>query len=249
MTLHQRFRHGDRIELLPVRKDKTTGEFYIREKDVQRVFLGATLFKVDGVVLYYLEDENEHEYEPKRIAYYPNDTIDVVIADHAHASTRPGASLPSPTSIHADGGNQCDQSLISPTQVLDLTVPNLSLQPALPTPTPTGALVCTPVQPILPPTILSSNVVTLQQASIARPMAMLSTMARDITQLQQQLEHSTDQQSVYHQQQMQQLINMVQQQNDMVAQQNEMVRQQNVMLQEQAASKEREERMLQEQAE
>ncbi|KAG9072944.1 hypothetical protein KI688_000725 [Linnemannia hyalina] len=60
--------------------------------------------------------------------------------------------------------------------------------------------------------------------------------------LQQQLERSADQQSVYHQQQMHQLINMV-------AQQNEMVRQQNVMLQEQAASKEREERMLQEQAE
>ncbi|KAG0070597.1 hypothetical protein BGZ89_000229 [Linnemannia elongata] len=67
-------------------------------------------------------------------------------------------------------------------------------------------------------------------------------MALDVTQLQQQLERSTDQQSAYHQQQMQQLITMV-------AQQNEMVRQQNVMLQEQAASKEREERMLQEQAE
>ncbi|KAG0068301.1 hypothetical protein BGZ89_004964 [Linnemannia elongata] len=249
MTLHQRFRHGDRIELLPVRKDKTTGEFYIREKDVQRVFLGATLFKVDGVVLYYLEDENEQEYEPKRIAYYPDDTIDVVIADHAHTSMSPGASLPPSTSIHTDGGNQCDQSLMLPTQELDLTVSTLSLQPVLPTPTPTGTLVRTPYQPILPSTIISSNVVTLQQASLARPMAMLSTMALDISQLQQQLERSTDQQSVYHQQQMQQLINMVQQQNDMVAQQNELVRQQNVMLQEQAASREREERILQEQAE
>ncbi|KAH7059942.1 hypothetical protein BKA57DRAFT_512968 [Linnemannia elongata] len=249
MTLHQRFRDGDRIELLPVRKDKTTGEFYIREKDVQRVFLGATLFKVDGVVLYYLEDENEQEYEPKRIAYYPDDTIDVVIADHAHASMSPGASLTPSTSIHTDGGNQCDQSLMHPTKELDLTVSTLSLQPVLPTPTPTGALVRTPFQPILPPTIISSNVVALQQASIVRPMAMLSTMALDITQLQQQLERSTDQQLVYHQQQMQQLINMVQQQNDMVAQQNEMVRQQNVMLQEQAASREREERILQEQAE
>ncbi|KAF9293294.1 hypothetical protein BGZ88_005547 [Linnemannia elongata] len=247
MTLHQRFRHGDRIELLPVRKDKTTGEFYIREKDVQRVFLGATLFKVDGVVLYYLEDGNEQEYEPKRIAYYPDNTIDVVMADHTHASTNPGTSLPPSTSIHTDGGNQREQSLVPPTQELDLTVSTLSLQPVLPTPT--GALVRTPFQPILPPTIISSSAVTLQQASIARPMAMLSTMALDITQLQQQLEHSTDQQSVYHQQQMRQLINMVQQQRDMVAQQNELVRQQNVMLQEQAASKEREERMLQEQAE
>lgn len=61
MTLHQHFRHGDRIELVPARKDKTTGECYTREKDVQRVFLDATLFKVKGAVLYYIEDENEEE--------------------------------------------------------------------------------------------------------------------------------------------------------------------------------------------
>lgn len=61
MTPHQLFQHGDRIELLPPRKDKATGELYIREKDVQRVFPGATLFKVNGAVLYYLEDENEKE--------------------------------------------------------------------------------------------------------------------------------------------------------------------------------------------
>ncbi|KAF9271632.1 hypothetical protein BGZ88_005805, partial [Linnemannia elongata] len=59
MTPHQRFQHDERVELLPPRKDKTTDELYIREKDVQRVFPGATLFKVNGVVLYYLEDENE----------------------------------------------------------------------------------------------------------------------------------------------------------------------------------------------
>ncbi|KAF9117696.1 hypothetical protein BGX30_005228, partial [Mortierella sp. GBA39] len=80
-------------------------------------------------------------------------------------------------------------------------------------------------------------------------MAVLSTIASDISHLQNQLERSTDQQSAYYQQQMQQLFYMVQQQNDMVQQQNEMVRQQNVLLEEQAASKEREERMLQEQAE
>ncbi|KAF9131354.1 hypothetical protein BGX30_013139, partial [Mortierella sp. GBA39] len=179
-------------------------------------------------------------YEPKRIAYYPDDTIDVVIADPAHACMSPGDSLPPSTSIHTNSGYQRGPSQMLSTQELDLTVSALSLQPALPTPT--GALVRTPLQPLLHPPLIPSNVVTLQQASIARPMAVLSTIALDITQLQQQLECSTDRQSVYHQQQMQQLI-------DMVAQQNEMVRQQNVMLQEQAASKEREERMLQEQAE
>ncbi|KAK3819365.1 MAG: hypothetical protein JOS17DRAFT_836551 [Linnemannia elongata] len=66
-------------------------------------------------------------------------------------------------------------------------------------------------------------------------MAMLSTMALDITQLQHQLAHSTDQQSAYHQQLLEQLIHMVARQNE--------------MLRELAASKEREEQMLREQAE
>lgn len=61
MALCQRFRQGNKVELLAVRKDKTTGVLYIRKKDVQRVFPGTCLFKVDGVVLYYLEDENEKE--------------------------------------------------------------------------------------------------------------------------------------------------------------------------------------------
>ncbi|KAG0059471.1 hypothetical protein BGZ89_000380 [Linnemannia elongata] len=60
-------------------------------------------------------------------------------------------------------------------------------------------------------------------------------MALDITQIQQQIERSTDQQSAYHQQLLTQLVQMVGQMNE--------------MLQEQAASKAREEQMLQEQAE
>ncbi|KAF9273124.1 hypothetical protein BGZ88_004047, partial [Linnemannia elongata] len=59
MVLYQRFQHGERIEFLTPRKDKITGVLYVREKDAQRVFPGATLFKVNGIVLYYLEDENE----------------------------------------------------------------------------------------------------------------------------------------------------------------------------------------------
>ncbi|KAK5817002.1 hypothetical protein F5H01DRAFT_189787 [Linnemannia elongata] len=77
--------------------------------------------------------------------------------------------------------------------------------------------------------------VTFPAASIARPMAVLSTMSSNITQLQQQIERTTDQQSAHQQQLLEQLI-------PMVAQQNELLRVQ-------AASKEREERMLQEQAE
>lgn len=128
-------------------------------------------------------------YEPKRIAYYPDDTIDVVIADLAHASMNPGANLPPSISIHTNSGNQYDPSQMPSNQEVDLTVSTLSLKPALPSPT--GALALTPLQTLLSPPLISSNVVTLQQAFIARPMAILSSMALDITQLQQQLEHST----------------------------------------------------------
>lgn len=61
MTPCQRFRLGNKVELLAVRKDKTTGNLYSRVADVRRVFPGASLFKVNGVVLFYLEDENERE--------------------------------------------------------------------------------------------------------------------------------------------------------------------------------------------
>ena len=157
-------------------------------------------------------------YEPKRIAYYPDDTIDVVIADPAHASMSPSPSLHSSTSIHTNSEYQRDLSQMLSTQELDLTISTLSMQPALTTLT--GTIVRTPLQPLLPPPLISSNVVTPQQASIARPMAMLSIIALDITQLQQQFERSTDQQSIRHHQQMQKLIEMVVQQNEMVAQMN-----------------------------
>ncbi|KAG0279524.1 hypothetical protein BGZ95_000952 [Linnemannia exigua] len=77
MTLRQRFQQSDRVELLPVRTDKITGVLYTRLTDILRVFPDASFFRVNGGVLYYLEDENEQEYEPKRIAHHPDDTIDV----------------------------------------------------------------------------------------------------------------------------------------------------------------------------
>ncbi|KAG0200517.1 hypothetical protein BGX33_010964 [Mortierella sp. NVP41] len=88
----------------------------------------------------------------------------------------------------------------------------------------------------------SSDLVAYQTASIARPVAMLSSIASDIAQLQHQINHSTDQQSAHHRQLLERLIQMVEQQNKLVEQQNEMLR-------EQAASKDREEQMLREQAE
>ncbi|KAG0315702.1 hypothetical protein BGZ97_007936 [Linnemannia gamsii] len=246
MALCQRFRQGNKVELLAVRKDKTTGVLYIRKKDVQRVFPGTCLFKVDGVVLYYLEDENEKEYEPKRIAHYPDDTIDVVVAKLEQAPSPPPVSRPSKTMSPTRSGKSCHQRPSLSSEGIDISVSNLSLQPR--PAANSRAFVRAPLQATTFSPV-PSNLIALQAAPITRSMAMLSRMAGDITQLQQQLERSSDQLSVNHQQQMQQLIEMVAQQNEMVQQQNELVRMQNVMLQEQAGSRAREERIIQEQAE
>ncbi|KAG0296553.1 hypothetical protein BGZ96_009132 [Linnemannia gamsii] len=235
MTLCQRFREGKKVELLAVRKDKITGNLYNRVADVRMVFPGASLFKVNGVVLFYLEDENERVYEPKRIAHHPNDTIDVVAADPLCAAKIPPVCPHSLTSVPTNLKTLSHPRQLLSNQHLDHAVSKIFMQSA-PIPI-TNAFDHTSLQPIASP-----NIVSPRAASFARPMAKLSVMALDITQLRQQLEHSTDRQSVHHQQQMQQLIDMVRQQNEMVAQMNE-------MLKGQAASKEREEKMLQEQAE
>ncbi|KAG0311924.1 hypothetical protein BGZ97_011554 [Linnemannia gamsii] len=243
MTPHQRFRQGNKVDLLAVRKDKNTGELYSRLTDIQGTFPEAQRFKVNGVTLNFLEDDNEQLYEPKRIAHYPNDIIDIVIASPVPDSMGPSSGAPF---FHTNSGNPSHPSHSISSQDLDISVSNLSLHPA--PPSVTSALSLTPLQPLHSP-LSSSDTVTIRTAFHARPMALLSAMASDITQLQQQLERSTDQQSVHHRQQMQQLIDMVAQHNKIAQLQNELVRQQNIMLQEQAASKERDERMLQEQAE
>ncbi|KAF8929792.1 hypothetical protein BGZ47_000879, partial [Haplosporangium gracile] len=230
MTSHQRFRQGDKVEFLAVRKNKTTGELYSRITDVQRVFPGVSLFKVKGVVLYYLEDENEQEYEPKRIAHYPEDIIDIVATDPAHAHmSPPPINVPSSISPQTNSGNS---SQLLSTQNLDLTVSNISLQPA--PSAATSTLIRTPLRYLTSPLASPTHVIH-SAASLARPMVVLSTMAADIKQLQQQIDRSTDQQSAHYQQ--------------LLAQLAYMIAQMNAMLQEQAASKEREEQMLREQAE
>ncbi|KAK3819373.1 MAG: hypothetical protein JOS17DRAFT_794026 [Linnemannia elongata] len=239
MTPHQRFRQGDKV--LSIAPHYGYSKF----------FPDASQFNVNGVFLNHLENEHEQLYDPVRIAHYPNDTVDIVATDPVQILISPPVTLSGALLSQTNSGHS---SLSTPTGLstnsIDLSVSNLSLQ-YLPSATST-TLGRIPRQAPLPSLSLTPsstpNVVTLQTASIVRPMAMLSTIASDISHLQNQLERSTDQQSPHYQQQMQQLLYMVQQQNDMVQQQNEMVRQQNVMLQELAESKQREEQMLQEQA-
>lgn len=60
-TPHQRFRQGDKVISIAVRKDRVTGEAYSRITDMQKLFPNASFFSANGIFLHYLEDENEWE--------------------------------------------------------------------------------------------------------------------------------------------------------------------------------------------
>ncbi|KAF9906140.1 hypothetical protein EC991_000936 [Linnemannia zychae] len=139
------------------------------------------------------------EYEPKRIAHYPDHIIDVVCVGPI-AAPSPGVSLSFPS------------AQLLPTDHIEQMVSSLALQPSNPSASSTYYL-----------------------SSMARPIKALLSIDSSIANVQQQLDRSTDQQSVHHQQLLQQLYHMIEQQNE--------------MLREQAASKKREEEMLREQAE
>ncbi|KAG0199968.1 hypothetical protein BGX33_011287 [Mortierella sp. NVP41] len=219
LTPHQRFRHGSTTKTLEVQKDKTTNEHYNRLTDIQRTFPGARQFEVNGVVLNFLEDENEQEYDPKRIAHHPDDIIDIVTASPTHTTLSPPVSLPDKTSALPD---QNHPSQLYSTSSMELSVSNLSLQSI-------------PASPF-PSSLSLSNSDVCQTVSIARPMAMLSSIASDIIQLQHQLDHSTDQHSVYHHQLLERLVQLLQEQAD-ARERDERV------LAELAAAKERDEEM------
>ncbi|KAF9129800.1 hypothetical protein BGW39_003800 [Mortierella sp. 14UC] len=78
MDEHQAFRLGNDTLNLAVRFDEARKYHYSRLKDIQLVFPDAALFKRRGVIIFFLEDENEVVIEPKRIMHYPGDIIEVI---------------------------------------------------------------------------------------------------------------------------------------------------------------------------
>ncbi|KAK3845765.1 MAG: hypothetical protein J3R72DRAFT_21440 [Linnemannia gamsii] len=99
MTLHQRFRLGnEEVEYLAVRQDDN-GPPYSRLDDIQETFSGASRFKVNGITLNFLTDRNGNRYEPRRLAHYPDNIIDVVCATPIYTpSANAPVSLPARSS-------------------------------------------------------------------------------------------------------------------------------------------------------
>ncbi|KAG0281191.1 hypothetical protein BGZ96_001261 [Linnemannia gamsii] len=226
MTPHQRFRHGDITEKIAIRRDKSTGDLYSRVIDIQETFPDAKRFKVKGVVINFLEDENEQRFEPKRIAHYPDDIIEIISVAPAHTP------LSTPANLFAKVQHQCgsvshykpEQPVVS--NAIESAVWLLSLQPSLITTSNSLVRFPGPAKPYA-----ASNPMLNQL------VATLSSNASGISHLQQKVDQLGDTGSAQHLQLMREIMQIIKQQSELLQKQNE-------MLQEQAESKEREERML-----
>ncbi|KAF9131523.1 hypothetical protein BGW39_001699 [Mortierella sp. 14UC] len=203
MQPFQRFRQGNLVLSLAVRQDRD-GRFYSQLCDVQEAFPGASLFKLEEVILNFLEDENRQKFEPKRVDHFPDHIIDVI----CRASFQ-NAAL---SSSHA-------AQLLS-TEGIERLVSQLSIQPSsFSTKSRTLARSSTfsPASSASSSSLTVRNVGNLgthQALVAARPMAALSAIASDITHIQHQLDRSADQQSAYHQQLLERLVHLLEEQAD-----------------------------------
>ncbi|KAG0297426.1 hypothetical protein BGZ97_004299, partial [Linnemannia gamsii] len=230
MQPFQRFRLGDMVETLAVCQDGD-GLPYSQLTDIQETFPGAIRFKREGVTLNFLEDENKKKYEPKRISHYPDDIIDIVLA-----------SPPVMAYTMVDAKSHTNEPAYPPQLLtgenMTMALASLSIQPLSPT-TCSDALVPLSLSSSPSASTFSSSSVVLSQTSIARPMAVLSSIASEISQIQTKLDLSADNQFAYHNQHMQQLFHMVQRQNDTLTKLAEAKEREEKMLEELAAAKER----------
>ncbi|KAF9131522.1 hypothetical protein BGW39_001698 [Mortierella sp. 14UC] len=236
MSLFQLFRLGNDIESLALRMD-ANGTPYNQMTDIQDIFPGALRFKVNGNSILFLENQQGQRYEPNRIAYYPNDIIEVVCAGPAvPAKSYGGASLPSrPVQWLSEDS-------------IEVSLSELSVQSYSPT-TNAHTLALSPQWQSLT-SIPSPNNAAHQAVAIAcSALPVFSAMTSNISHLKQQLLQSTDQHSTRHQQLLHRLIHMEQKLEGMLREQVEAKGREEQMLREQAESKEREEQMLREQAE
>ncbi|KAF9536580.1 hypothetical protein EC957_010421 [Mortierella hygrophila] len=201
MQPFQQFRVGDDlVETLAVCQDGDDPP-YSRLDDIQETFPGSIRFKLDGVTLNFLTDEDGKKYEPKRIAHYQDQIIDVVLDDPSGI-------------IHAKHQSFTDDSMVA--------LSNLSIQTS--------------------DSVRSDALVPLSP-SVVHPLAVLSSIATEISMIQTKIDRSTDDQSDHHMQLMQQLFQMVQQQNETLTQLAQAKEREEMMLEELAAAKERDEEL------
>ncbi|KAF9132307.1 hypothetical protein BGW39_000413 [Mortierella sp. 14UC] len=201
MQPFQLFRQGDLVLSLAVRQDDD-GPPYSQLSDIQETFPRATLFKLDEVILNFLEDENRKKYEPKRIAHFPDYIIDVVCAQPGHAPSSNASPLSSLSAqFSTEGiGRLVSQLYIQPSSFSSAKLKTLA-----------RSVTYSPGH-LASSSLTLSNPSTYQATSITRPMVALSAIASDITHIQRQLDRSADQHSEDYQQLLKQLVQLLQDQ-------------------------------------
>ncbi|KAF9129801.1 hypothetical protein BGW39_003801 [Mortierella sp. 14UC] len=76
---YQAFQHGDGpIVRLSVHENKALGYFYNQLVDILSVFPKADRFRANGIILLCMEDDNENNFDPKRIPFRPGSIIEIV---------------------------------------------------------------------------------------------------------------------------------------------------------------------------
>ncbi|KAF9550063.1 hypothetical protein EC957_001549 [Mortierella hygrophila] len=96
---NQQFRCGERVISLQVQCD-SNGTHYSAMDDITNSFPNATGFKVGEYDVMFLKDENDNLYSPSRIAYFPNQFVDVVTDHGRYFPLSPPESLRSGVYSH-----------------------------------------------------------------------------------------------------------------------------------------------------
>ncbi|OAQ26881.1 hypothetical protein K457DRAFT_140018 [Linnemannia elongata AG-77] len=224
MPIHQRFRLGSIVKSLAVQYD-ANGQLYSDLTDIQDLFSDVTTalrLKVDGVNLSFLKDEQGKRYEPKRIAHYPDDIIDIVPCVPTNAPLDPPLGLGEKTMHHSGLSTQRRPTQSPSISNIEHTVSTLSLQS------------CSSDLGRLP---ASTNAMTASKFLLASLVSTLVSNASGILHLQQQVTQLDNTGSVQHLQLMERIAQMIQHQNELLKSQND-------LLHEQANAKARDEKVL-----
>ncbi|KAH7059989.1 hypothetical protein BKA57DRAFT_446102 [Linnemannia elongata] len=188
MKPHQKFRLGNRVVSIAVRQ-AADGTYYSELTDIQDTFPIASKFKIDGITLLWLQDEQGQRCEPLRIEHHPDHIIDIIV----------DTSVYDPISISTALMGQC--------------VPTTAANPArlIPCPDEVGqsiiALALQPPHVYAPPNPVNSIALsTIDNQLYQTPLATLGTIVTTTRQILQEVEASSAQNVANHQKQMGSLI-------------------------------------------
>ncbi|KAF9278163.1 hypothetical protein BGZ88_000762 [Linnemannia elongata] len=238
----QRFRQGREVEFLAVHKNKATGELYSSLDDIKHTYPDALRFKVDGVVLNFMRDANEHMYEPKRIAHHPDDIIDVICTTSMPVPiTPPGSIYDKSISIALD--EHADH--VCPGDSIDLSVQTLSIQTGSETTTTTMASLS--VSPTTDTTFAHSpgyhqSITTAQETTVYTPY-----ITTNLSSLQLQCDGSDDVHSLAHPRDP--LAHAIHHLHEMIREQDASRKRELQMIKQQTEAREREEQIIKNQKE